>query len=105
MMVRMPMIALAAVLAMSALPAQAQDAEGKVAVTVSTDVENALISSLGLTAEQIPGELELPIGIASQVCAESASELAKQKKDDGTITCTATATSKALEQAVKKQVQ
>ncbi len=103
-MVRMPMIALAAALAMSALPAQAQDAEGKVTVDL-TNVEATLVASLGLTVDQIPPSLELPVGIASQVCAESASDLAKDKKEDGTLECTATSTSKALEQAVKKQAK
>jgi hypothetical protein len=104
MMDRISVIAIAAVLAMSVLPAQAQDAEGKVAVNL-VGVEPTLVTSLGLTEAQIPDELELPIGIASQLCGESADELAKLKKDDGTLSCSATTTSKALEQAVKKQVQ
>ena len=102
-MVRIPLIVLAAGLTLGSAAAYSQDSEGTVTVNL-TGVEAQLITDLSLTAEQIPDTLELPVGIAAQACGIKASEIAKAKQGDATYSCNATSTSKALEQAVKKQV-
>lgn len=102
-MVRIPLIVLAAGLALGSAAASAQDSEGTVTVNLS-GIASDLAAKLSVDASQIPGTLELPVGIAAQACGTNASELAKSKQGDATYSCNATSTSKALEQAVKKQL-
>lgn len=102
-MVRIPLLMLSAGLALGTATAWAQDSEGTVSVNLS-GIETVLATNLSVDEAQIPETLELPVGIAAQACGVNASEIAKSKQGDATYSCTATTTSKALEQAVKKQL-
>jgi hypothetical protein len=51
----------------------------------------------------VPIQVQVPIGVAANVCGVNANVLAKQKKA-GAATCTAKSGSKALAQSVNKQL-
>ena len=95
-------IALAAA-ALVAAPALAQNS-GLVVVDLSgADIANNIARDLDVNVSQIPVTVQVPVGIAANVCDVSAAVLAQQKKD-GDATCTATSTSTALNQAVQRSL-
>ena len=110
------MMIAAAVLAASgmvAAPAAAQvtvgDTGGLVNVTV-TDV-NVLNDSLNANELQlltnnnvaVPVSLQVPVGIAANLCGVTANVLVADLKDDGTANCTAQNASRALGQQILRQ--
>ena len=105
-MIRIRTMMLAAALASAAaFPAMAQnnqDSSGLVTVNVS-DVANNLAQNLKVNVSQIPVTVQVPVGIAANVCGVDANVLAQQKGSGG-ATCDAASTSKALDQAVQRQL-
>ena len=99
----------AAALAATATPALAQvnTGSGLVAVTIqdvsilNNFLNNDQISALNNLS--VPVTVNVPIGVAANVCGVNANVLAKQKKGDDPVTCTARNGSKALANAVADQ--
>lgn len=81
-------------------PAAAQTQNGLVNVDV-TNVLNDLDVDL-LNNSLNNNTVQVPVGIAANVCGVTANVLAAQKKG-GDATCTATSVSSALKDAAKKQ--
>lgn len=99
---------IAAALALGATPAVAQinTSQGLVDVTIQdvsilnnvlNDTQIAALNDIG-----VPITVQVPVGVAANVCGVNANVLAAQKKA-GRPTCTATSASKALGQSVIKQ--
>lgn len=100
-MLRFCTVALAVGLA--AAPALAQNNEGLVTVNIS-NVANDIAKNLSIDVSQIPVSVQVPVGVAANVCGVDANVLAKQKQG-GTATCDANSTSNALDQVVQKQLK
>ncbi len=88
-------------------PASAQQA-GLVNVDIS-DVMVQIAEDIDVNVDVIEDSLndnvvQVPVGIAANVCGVDANVLAQQQQD-GTAECEATSTSQALNQQVKRQVQ
>jgi hypothetical protein len=100
---------IAAVAAAAAVPALAQVNTGAGLVTVQIgDVTllNNFLNNTQLSALNnlsLPISVQVPVGIAANVCGVNANVLAQQK-GTGTATCTAKNGSKALAQNVVSQV-
>lgn len=94
--------AIAAALLGTVAPALAQQ-EGLVNVNVS-NVANDIAKNLSVEVSQIPVNVQVPVGVAANVCGVDANVLAKQKQG-GTATCDAKSTSNALDQVVQKQIK
>ena len=98
----------AAALAVSATPALAQLNTG--AGLVNVQVGNVSLLNNFLNKSQIsalnnvgvPVTVQVPVGVAANVCGVNANVLAKQKKG-GVASCTAKSGSKALAQSVISQ--
>lgn len=102
-MIRITAAAAVAALAIGAIgPALAQQ-EGLVNVNVS-NVANDIAKNLSIDVSQIPVTVQVPVGVAANVCGVDANVLAKQKQG-GTAACDAKSTSTALDQVVQKQVK
>ncbi|HEV2746554.1 MAG TPA: chaplin family protein [Allosphingosinicella sp.] len=97
---RQYLIAAALVSAAAAAPATAQQS-GLVNVDV-TNVLNDLELDL-LNNSLNDNTVQVPIGVAANVCGVDANVLASQRKASSPAKCTASNTSKALKQAAKKQ--
>jgi len=104
-MIRIRTMMLAAGLtAAVAFPAMAQDQDSSGLVTVNVaNVANNLAQNLKVNVSQIPVSVQVPVGIAANVCGVDANVLAQQKGSGG-ATCDATSTSKALDQVVQRQL-
>ena len=102
-MIRICSIALALTLAGAAVPAVAATQEGLVNVDVS-NVANDLAKNLSVDVSKIPVTVQVPVGVAANVCNVDANVLAKQKKGDQTASCEASSTSQALNQVVGKNL-
>lgn len=90
-------------LGLVAAPALAQTSEGLVTVNIS-NVANNLAQNLKVDVSQIPVSVQVPVGVAANVCGVDANVLAKQKQG-GTAACDAKNTSNALDQVVQKQLK
>lgn len=77
--------------------------QGLVAVDVS-NVRADIAKNIDVSENQVPVTVQLPVGIAANVCGVDANILAKQKQG-GNASCAATSTSQALNQAVQKQLK
>lgn len=93
------MVAFAMVSAIAA-PAAAQQ-NGLVNVDVSNVLNNLDIDLLNNSLNN--NTVQVPIGVAANVCGITANVLAAQRKAGDTMTCTATTTSTALKRAAKAQ--
>jgi hypothetical protein len=81
------------------VPAIAQ--EGMVTVELR-NVSPTVASNINIDASRLPATVQLPIGVAAQVCGIDASVLAQRTGDNR---CLATTTSTALDQAVQRQLR
>lgn len=94
-----------------AVPASAQQQQGQqqglVNVNISNvavDIADALNISLQALNDAIKDNtVQVPVGVAANVCDVSANVLAQQAKD-GTAECEAKQTNQALNQAAKRQL-
>lgn len=77
--------------------ASAQQQEGLVTVNVE---DTEILNELSL---QAPIQVQVPIGIAAQVCGLDANVIAKQRKDDENFACDAENSSQAFANLVSKQ--
>jgi len=102
-MLKICTIALALGLAGTAVPALAQNNSSLVTVNIS-NVANNLAQNLKVDVSQIPVTVQVPVGVAANVCGVDANVLAQQKQG-GTAQCEASNTSNALEQVVQKQLK
>ena len=101
----------AAAIAATATPALAQVNTGSGNGLVAVNVQNVDILKNFLNNDQIsalnnvtvPVTVNVPIGVAANVCGVNANVLAKQKKGDDPVTCTARNGSKALANAFADQ--
>lgn len=84
-------------------PTLAQTNEGLVTVNIS-NVANDVARNLSVDVSQVPLSVQVPVGIAANVCGVDANVLAKQKQG-GTASCDATSTNNALQQVVQKQMK
>jgi len=93
----------AALASLSTAPALAQDTAqgGLVSVNVANVLNDLEIDLLNNSLNN--NTVQVPIGVAANVCGVDANVLAKQRKAGSPLTCTATNTSQALKQAAKKQ--
>ena len=89
----------AATLAMA--PQAFAQQSGLVNVSLS-NVANNLAKNLSVDVSQIPVTVQVPVGVAANVCGVAANVLAQQA-GSGTAACSATSTSTALDQVVQKQ--
>jgi len=88
-----------------ALPAAAQmqqQQKGMISVDLSS-VRNDIAKNLNVKADQIPGTVQAPVGVAAQVCDKDANELTKQMQS-GQASCKAKNTNQALNQIVLRQI-
>jgi hypothetical protein len=78
---------------------------GPVRVNISTLLAAEIAAALeGVDEAEIPPFVQSPPGIASQVCQESAAELAHEIRETGTAECDATQTSQAFNNLVEQQL-
>ena len=81
-------------------PAVAQQS-GLVNVDVSNVLNDLEIDLLNNSLNN--NTVQVPIGVAAAVCGVDANVIAQQRKANGSYTCPATNTSRALKQAAKRQ--
>ena len=93
---RKMIIATTAALALGATPALAQLNTSGGLVNVSVQ-DVSVLNNIG-----VPVTVQVPIGVAANVCGVAANVLAKQKKT-GAVNCTAKSGSRALAQSVISQ--
>jgi hypothetical protein len=98
-MIRTRLCGLAAVLAIASAglvpPVLAAQQEG----VVNVNIENVANES------QVPVNVQVPVGVAANVCDVDANVLASQKQGDQAANCTAKSTNQALNQVVQKQLK
>ena len=94
---------LAGAIARAASPASAQVVGGGLVVVNVSNVANNLAQNLKVNVSQIPVTVQVPIGIAANVCDVSANVLAQQRKT-GDAKCDAKSTSDAFNSVVSKQL-
>lgn len=105
------MMIAAAALATVATPALAQTNTGSGNGLVAVNVQNVDILKNFLNDSQVsalnnvavPVTVNVPIGVAANVCGVNANVLAAQRKSGDPVTCTAKNGSKALSNAVASQ--
>ena len=103
------MIAAAVGAAAVTAPAAAQLNTSQGLVTVNVQDVSVLNNFLNddqiaaLNELNVPISVQVPVGVAANVCGVDANVLASQKKD-GPATCDATSGSKALAQSISKQL-
>lgn len=97
------LILAAALAALPTAPALAQQTgqAGLVNVNVSNVLNDLEIDLLNNSLNN--NTVQVPIGVAANVCGVDANVLARQRKSNSPVRCTATNTSQALKQAAKKQ--
>jgi len=81
--------------------AQATAQGGLVNVNVSNVLNDLELDLLNNSLNN--NTVQVPIGVAANVCGVDANVLAKQRKAGSPVNCTAQNTSQALKQAAKKQ--
>ena len=77
--------------------------EGLVTVQLGDVVVSQIAQDINVNASQIPLTVQVPVGVAANICGVDANVLAQQKKD-GDVTCDATSSSQALSQIVQRQM-
>jgi len=105
------LFAAAAIAAVAATPALAQVNTGSGNGLVAVNVQNVDILKNFLNDSQVsalnnlsvPVTVNVPIGVAANVCGVNANVLASQRKAGDPVTCTARNGSKALANAVADQ--
>ena len=102
-MIRICSLALAVALAGAAVPAVAATQEGLVNVNIS-NVANDLAKNLSVDVSKIPVNVQVPVGVAANICDVDANVLAQSKKGTDTASCEAKTTSQALNQVVGKNL-
>lgn len=85
-----------------ASPVFAEAQSGLVNVDVS-NVANNIAKNISVDVSQIPVTVQVPVGIAANVCGVDANVLAKQAQG-GTAKCGAQSTSTALDQVVQRKL-
>lgn len=68
------------------------------------NVANNIAQNLSVDVSQIPLTVQVPVGVAANVCGIDANVLAQQASGGGG-TCTATTTNTALNQTVQQQMK
>ena len=102
-------IIIAAAIGAAAAPAAAQLNTSQGLVTVNVQDVSVLNDFLNddqiaaLNELNVPISVQVPVGVAANVCDVDANVLASQKKD-GPATCDAKSGSKALAQSISKQL-
>lgn len=91
-----------ALAALVAVPAWSQQS-GLVNVSLS-NVANNLAKNLSVDVSRIPVSVQVPVGVAANVCGLDANVLARQAQG-GTADCAASTTSTALNQIVQRQIK
>ncbi len=94
--------AVAATLLMTLAGAAHAQQAGLVNVDIS-NVANNIAQNINVDVSQIPVTVQVPVGIAANVCGVNANVLARQ--GTGAAQCTATSTSTALNQLVQRQIK
>ena len=89
--------------AIIATPVSAQLVGGGLVVVNVSNVANNLAQNLSVDVSRIPVTVQVPIGIAANVCDVNANVLAKQAKGGG-ASCTAESTSTGLSQVVGRNL-
>lgn len=79
----------------------AQQQEGLVNVNLS-DIQVDIARDLDVNVSQIPVTVQVPVGVAANVCGVEANVLAQG--GGGQAECTATSTSQALNKVVQRQM-
>jgi hypothetical protein len=74
-----------------------------VTVDVSSVAPN-IAKNINVDVAKIPTSVQVPVGVAANVCGMSASTLAQQSSG-GTTSCQASSTSTALDQVVQAQLK
>ena len=101
------MIAAALTAAASPAMAQVDVGGGLVDVTVqNVDILKNFLNDAQISALNnvtVPVTVQVPVGVAANVCGVDANVLAQQKKGDDPVTCTARNGSKALANSFAKQ--
>lgn len=93
---------MASLLALSATaPASAAEQNGLVNVDIS-NVRTEIAKNIDVDVSQVPVTVQVPVGVAANVCGVDANVLAQQKKGS-TASCQAQNTSTALNQIVQKR--
>ncbi len=89
-----------------AAPATAQLVGGGLVVVNVSDVANNLAQNLSVDVNRIPVTVQVPVGIAANVCPNvDANVLARQRKSGGAIECTANNVSQGLSQIVGRNLR
>ena len=106
---KLSITALAVAGLLAGAPAMAQNVNANNLVSVNLQqVEVEIAEDLGVNVSNIPVSVQVPIGIAANVCDAvdaDANVLAQQKKnEEGGATCDATSTSTALNKVVQRQM-
>lgn len=95
---------LATSLALLAAPAFAQNVNANNLINVNiSNVANDIARNLSIDVSQVPVTVQVPVGVAANVCDVDANILARGG-DDGTSSCDANNTSQALNQAVQRHM-
>ena len=81
----------------------AQEQEGLVNVNLSEIVIQDIAQDINVDVGQIPVTVQVPVGVAANICGVDANVLAQQKKD-GDVSCDATSSSQALSQIVQREI-
>src|SRR4051812_7521095 len=96
---------LAAVLGLGAVLASGAFAQQSGLVNVDVhNVANNIAKNINVDVSQIPVTVQVPIGVAANVCGIAANVLGQQSAA-GTASCPATSTSTALDQVVQRQLK
>ena len=80
----------------------AQGGAGLVNVSIN-NVANDIARNLSVDVSRIPVTVQVPVGVAANVCGVAANVLATQVRG-GAPSCTATSTNMALNQIVQRQL-
>ena len=78
--------------------------EGLVNVTLGDVVISQIAQDLNVEVSQIPVTVQVPVGVAANVCGVAANVLASSKKDAAGAACDATTSSEALTQVVQRSL-
>lgn len=87
-------------------PAQAQPRQsGLVNVSLTNvNVLNDIANDLNINVSQIPVTVQVPVGVAANVCGVNAALLLAAIRDTAQTSCTALTNSQALNQFVQRQL-
>jgi hypothetical protein len=77
--------------------------EGLVNVQLGDVVISQIAQDINVDVSQIPVSVQVPVGVAANICGVDANVLAQQKQD-GEASCDATSSSQALTQIVQREI-